>query len=108
MRTAMTRYLLATLTIAWFASAAPADEPGEKLPSDAKIVKLVAQPTQIDLKTPFEYTQLVLTGQLDTGEQLDVTRLAKLEAPPQVQVNATGVVRPLADGSGVLTVSLQD
>jgi hypothetical protein len=103
----MTRYLLATLTIAWFASAAPADEPAEKLPSGAKIVKLVAQPAHIDLKTPFEYTQLVLTGHLATGEQLDVTRLAKFEAQQLVNVNATGVVRPAADGSGVLQVSLQ-
>ncbi len=103
----MTRHLLATLMIALFANVAPADEPAEQLPSGAKIVKLVSQPTHIDLKTPFEYSQLVLTGQLATGEQLDVTRLVKLDAPPQVQINTTGVVRPVADGSGVLKVSLQ-
>jgi hypothetical protein len=85
-----------------------AAEPAETLPPGAKIIKLEAQPLRIELKTPFEYTQLLLTGQLATGERLDVTRLAKLDAPAQlVRFNATGVVRPVADGSGVLTVNLQ-
>jgi len=104
----MTRYILAALTVGLLASAASAAEPVETLPPGAKVVKLQVHPPRIELKTPFEYTQLLLTGQLATGEQLDVTRLVKFDAPPLARVNATGVVRPIADGSGVLKVSLQD
>src|SRR6185437_7611739 len=106
-RTAMIRYIIAAVTLGLFVSAASAD-PTEKLPPDAKIVKLEAHPSRIELKTPFEYTQLLLTGHLASGEQLDVTRLAKIETPAQLaRVNATGVVRPIANGSGVLKISLQ-
>ncbi len=105
----MTRYIIAALILGLFVSAAPAAEPVETLPPGAKIVKLAAHPPRIELKTPFEYTQLLLTGQLATGEQLDVTRLVKFNAPAQLaRVNATGVVRPVADGGGVLKISLQD
>jgi hypothetical protein len=101
----MTRYALSVLTFAFLTAAATA----ESLPAGAKIVQLEAQPPRVELKTPFEYRQLVLTAHLSGGEQLDVTRLAKIESPPQlVRVNATGVVRPVADGNGVLTVRLLD
>jgi hypothetical protein len=105
----MNRYVIAALTFGLLASATTAAEPAETLPPGAKVVKLEAQPPRIELKTPFEYRQLVLTGHLATGEQLDVTRLAKIETPAQlVRVSAAGVVRPIADGSGVLKITLQD
>ncbi|MHB1425429.1 MAG: DUF1549 domain-containing protein [Gemmataceae bacterium] len=103
----MIRYSIAVLTFACLTATANA-EPAEILPAGAKIVKLEAQPPRVELKTPFEYSQLLLSGHLATGEHIDVTRLAKIEAPMQlVRVNATGVVRPLADGSGVLKINLQ-
>jgi hypothetical protein len=103
----MIRYSLAVLTFALWAATANA-EPAEALPPRARIVKLEAYPQHLELKTPFEYSQLLLTAHLAGGEQIDVTRLAKIEAPEQlVRVNATGVVRPVADGNGVLKISLQ-
>jgi hypothetical protein len=105
----MTRYILAALTLSLLVAAAPAADSVETLPPATKVVKLAAHPPRIELKTPFEYTQLLLTGQLATGELLDVTRLVKFDAPAQLaRVNATGVVRPIADGRGVLKVTLQD
>jgi hypothetical protein len=103
----MIRHSIVVLTFALFAATANA-EPAEALPPGAKIVKLEAQPPRIELKTPFEYSQLLLTAHLADGGQIDVTRLAKIETPTQlVRVNATGVVRPVADGNGVLKISLQ-
>jgi len=102
----MTRYLFLALTLACLSAPAPAASV-EALPPGAKVVKLEAHPPRIELKTPFEYNQLLLTAHLAGGEQIDVTRLAKIESPQFVRVNATGVVRPVADGSGVLTISLQ-
>src|SRR5262245_15645695 len=105
----MNRYVIAALTFGLFASVATADEAAESLPSGAKVVKLEVYPPLVELKTPFEYSQLLLTGHLATGEQLDVTRLAKIEIPAQLaRVSPTGVVRPVADGSGVLKVTLQE
>ncbi|HEY7330372.1 MAG TPA: DUF1549 domain-containing protein [Gemmataceae bacterium] len=104
----MNRYAIVALTLSVFTATANA-EPAEALPPDAKIMKLEAYPPGLELKTPFEYSQLLLTAHLAGERQMDVTRLAKIEPPSQlVRVNATGVVRPLADGNGVLKISLQD
>jgi hypothetical protein len=76
----------------------------EKLPAGMQVVKVEAQPAALALKTRFEYAQLLLTGQLATGERIDVTRLAQVEPPGRlVSVSPTGLVRPLADGAGALT-----
>ena len=56
--------------------------------------------------TRSQYAQVLLTGVLDTGERLDVTRMADVEKPANVKVSPTGVVRPTADGSGVLKFTL--
>ncbi len=99
----MTRYVLVAWTLGCLASVATAVEPAEALPPGARVVKLEAHPPRVELKTPFEYSQLLLTAHLAGGEQLDVTRLAKIEAPaPLVRVNDTGVVRPVANGRGAL------
>ncbi|MGH7168747.1 MAG: DUF1549 domain-containing protein, partial [Gemmataceae bacterium] len=115
LRTAMIRYSLAVLMFALMAATAnaggeePRRSPAEALPPGAKIVTLEARPPRVELKTPFEYAQLLLTAHLAGGEQLDVTRLAKIEAPAKlVRVNATGVVRPVGDGKGVLTIRVQE
>src|SRR5262249_49373159 len=79
----------------------------EKLPPGAEITKIEARPASIQLKTPFDYSQLILTSQLKTGDKIDVTRLAKVESPPNLlKVSDTGLLRPLADGSGKLKISL--
>src|SRR5438128_2029380 len=75
----------------------------EKLPSGSRIVSLEAHPATVTLKTPFEYAQVLLLGQLDSGDRVDVTRLAKLESSGEIMsVSATGLVRPVSDGTGTL------
>ncbi|HZY89436.1 MAG TPA: DUF1549 domain-containing protein [Gemmataceae bacterium] len=79
----------------------------DKLPPGAQVVKIDVFPNRVELKNPFAYTQLLLTGQLPSGERIDVTRSAKIEAPPKLlRVSPTGQARPVADGEGVLKVSL--
>ncbi len=87
---------------------AVAAEVAEKLPPGAKIVRLEAQPSAIELRGPYAYAQLIVTGTLASGERIDVTRLAHLTHPAQVRLGHTGLVRPAADGEGVLQVSLQE
>src|ERR1019366_6572444 len=80
----------------------------DKLPPNAKVVKVEINPSTIDLKTPFEYRQLLLTGVLDNGDRVDVTRLAKFTAPAAVKVSERGQVRPVADGQGEVKFTFQD
>src|SRR5579871_4221176 len=100
----MNRYVIAALTFISLAGTANA-EPAEALPPGSKITKLEANPPRLELKTPFDYSQLVITGHLAGGGQIDVTRMVQIEAPAElVRVNAARVVRPVADGNGVLTI----
>ncbi len=101
------RSLLAAAAVALIAAPSPAAEPAaEKLPDGAKVTKLIVHPAKVELSSPFAYAQLLVTAQLDTGEAVDATRLAKLTAPGLVRVSRTGQVRPFADGTGKITVSL--
>ncbi|MDB5313638.1 MAG: hypothetical protein JWO38_7840, partial [Gemmataceae bacterium] len=79
----------------------------EKLPDGAKILKLEARPAAVTLTGPFAYAQLLVTARLDSGEAVDVTRIAKIETPAGlVALSPAGLVRPTADGAGDITVSL--
>jgi Protein of unknown function (DUF1553)/Protein of unknown function (DUF1549)/Bacterial Ig-like domain (group 2) len=80
----------------------------EKLPAGRTVAKVEAKPASIALKTPFQYTQLLLSATLDNGEVVDVTRMAKLEVPPVVKASPAGLVRPVADGSGSILVTVGD
>jgi hypothetical protein len=78
----------------------------EKLPPGAQIAKIEAGPAAVQFKTPFEYSQLVLTGYLKDGNKVDITRIAKIEPPPNlVKLSETGLVRPAADGTGQLKIT---
>jgi len=104
----MRRTLTAALAFAatFCCSAARADETPETLPPGAKLVKIEAQPAEVALSNPYQYAQIVLTGVLDTGERVDVTRMAQVEKPANVKISPTALVRPTADGDGVLKFGL--
>jgi hypothetical protein len=98
---------IALVTVAVTLALTAAVRAQEKLPDGAKLVKIEAQPASVSLKTPFEYAQVVLTGVLENGDRLDVTRMAKFEAPAKVvKLTATGQVRPAADGDGEIKATL--
>src|SRR5215472_8657139 len=103
-RNAFRQYLGTMLVAALAMGTAHAQE---KLPPNAKVVRLEARPDAIALKTQFDYAQLLLTVQLESGEKVDVTRMARIDKPENlVDVSATGLVRPKADGAGELKCSL--
>lgn len=78
----------------------------ETLPPNAKVAKLQVSPQTVEIKSPFEYRQLLVTGTLATGEAVDLTRMAQVQAPATLaKVSPTGIVRPAGDGSGELKVS---
>src|SRR4051812_9614237 len=102
----MTRHLAALAATLLFASLTHAAS--EKLPPNAKITKIEASPAAIDVRSPFEYAQLVITGTLHTGERIDVTRMVTFDAPDSIKINDTAQVRPAADGKGKLLITLGD
>ena len=68
---------------------------------------LEATPASIALANKYAYTQLVITGVLSSGERIDVTRMVTIDEPGgRVQFNDHRLVRPVADGTSTLTVSL--
>lgn len=90
-----------------------ADEAGERkpeqLPEGAKVVKLESLPPAISLTHKFDYKQVLLTAVLEAGDRVDVTRIAKIEAPEALaSVSPLGQVRPLGDGTGEIRVTVAD
>src|SRR4051812_48480800 len=79
----------------------------EKLPPGTKLIRIEAHPVGIELKTPFAYNQLLLTGTLDNGDRIDVTRLAQVQTPAFIKISPNGQVRPVSDGDGELKFALE-
>jgi hypothetical protein len=78
----------------------------ESLPDGLKIVSIEARPAAVDLKHKFDYRQLLITGKLDSGETVDLTRMAKAtQESAAVTVSPDGLVRAKADGSDKLSFS---
>ncbi len=81
----------------------------EKLPEGRSIVDIEVHPETIALRNRFDYSQVVLRGTLDTGERVDLTRMASVVGPDAiVTVSPTRLVRPLADGAGELRLEIGD
>ena len=60
---------------------AVARETDEPLPARRQDQQGRGPPRARELKNPFEYRQLLFTGVLDTGDRVDLTRLAQFTAP---------------------------
>ena len=87
-------------------NAEPALSP-EVLPAEVKVAGLEIQPAQVKLASQNDYVQVLVTARLESGDTLDVTRLAQFALEPRVAaVSARGMLRPLTNGAGKLTVTL--
>ena len=73
--------ILGAPAVLWAEAGSPAPE---KLPEGAQVVSLVAQPATISLAHKYDYAQLLVTARLASGDSLDVTRLAEVNAPASV------------------------
>ena len=80
---------------------------GEELPAGLKVVALEVRPTSVELKHKFDYRQILVTGKLDTGESVDLTRIAKsqlsgADASKVASISADGQLRAVGNGSAEL------
>lgn len=75
--------------------------------SASPLTRLDVLPTQVNLHFPTDYVQLVVTGTFADGQQLDLTRLVKLEmsSPHIAQLNATGLLQAEGSGNAILQVA---
>jgi WD40 repeat protein/mono/diheme cytochrome c family protein len=79
----------------------------ESLPKTSKLVALKVEPSSVKLTNRFAYSQILVTGQLESGDLIDVTRMVDIKAEGGVaEVNRAGLVRPFADGRGSVVFSL--
>ncbi len=77
------------------------DTARETLPAGIQIAALEVHPPRIELRGRIDYSQILLSGRTEAGEQVDLTRLAEVRpAAGLVEVSPRGIVRPLKDGSG--------
>ena len=83
---------------------APLAWAAEALPANAKVKSLSVTPPSISLVGPFAYTQVLVSATTETGEVLDVTRMAKFTPPTNVKLSPTGLLRPTSDGTGDLKI----
>src|SRR5262245_49285646 len=104
----MKRCFYSLLILATWSTSANFAITQEKLPPNTKLVKLEITPRAIELAPPFEYRQMLITGVLDNGDRVDVTRMAKFATTTSVKVSERGQVRPVADGQGQLLITVLD
>ncbi|MEX0936408.1 MAG: DUF1549 domain-containing protein [Pirellulales bacterium] len=105
---------LSSRTIAWTAVLASlqlvAIRPAvaeETLPPESKLVAIEAEPQAIELDNPHADVQLLLTGVLQSGDRVDVTRMVALEgSSDRVTVSDAGIISPVAPGEDELVFSL--
>jgi len=74
------------------------DAPAEKLPDGLNVVGITAQPATVELKHKFDYRQVLISGKLDTGETVDLSRMAKpAQSGAAVSVSNDGLIRVSQD-----------
>src|SRR6478672_392143 len=97
------------LALAAIVATVRGDDPTkEQLPSGLNVVALEAKPAAIELKHKFDYRQVLITGKLESGETVDLTRLAKaVGEAAAVYVSTDGLVRAKADGTGKVKFSFE-
>lgn len=79
----------------------------ESLPAGAQVESIDVQPGKVVLTGKYEAAQIVVTARLLSGENIDATRIAKVQIEGSVaKVSPSGQVTPLTTGAGTLRVEL--
>ena len=86
-----------------------ADEEPERLPEQTptELLGLRADPESIEISRPTDYAQILVTGQLHEGVDIDVTRMATWKVEGEVgAVSESGLFTPVQDGEGKIIVEV--
>ncbi len=87
-----------------------ADQNGEKeiAPPADSIESILVSPEQVRFHTEYDYAQIVVTAVGSDGSTTDITRVCKIEVPDWVTSTPDGLVRPILDGVGKMSVRFGD
>lgn len=78
----------------------------ESILPKSKLIEIDVQPTEIELASPSDYAQLVVTARYAGGETSDVTRLCRFDVGSDaLQVSEFGLVRGIGSGKAELKVT---
>lgn len=81
----------------------------EKLPTGLHVQSLKVEPSAIELKKRYDYTQILVTAQLSSGDVIDATRLVKWMVPESLaKISDHGLLESSGDGKGVVKITLGD
>ncbi|HIK95725.1 MAG TPA: hypothetical protein EYG03_27585, partial [Planctomycetes bacterium] len=81
----------------------------ELLSAGEKLASIDVQPTGIRLAKRFDTGQFIVTGHMESGNVVDVTRLVRIEISSNVaDVSRGGLIRGRANGSAEVRFSLSD
>ena len=71
----------------------------------AQVAELLVSPKNLQLRSPYDYSQIVVSAKLADGSMIDVTRDAQIELPSWLEMERGGLIRASGNGSGQIVVS---
>ncbi|MCA9211677.1 MAG: DUF1549 domain-containing protein, partial [Planctomycetales bacterium] len=91
------------LTLIGLLSSATCGFATEQIPDGLKVVSVSVAPEEVTLAGPFATAQLSITGNLETGEQIDLNRMSTLEGNPTVvDITDNRLLKSKSNGSETL------
>ena len=72
------------------------------------VAKVLINPSQIQLGSPYDYTQLVVTAVMSDNTTRDITRIANITVPSWATLTNAGVLRSTENGEGIVSVTYGD
>ena len=81
------------------------DSADPERPAADQVDQLNVSPTEIQLNSPYDYAQLIVSVVMKDGSIHDVTRVCNFEVPEWATITRNGLIRGAADGQGALVVS---
>ncbi len=77
----------------------------ENVPTGTEVTLIEVSPATIHLASRYDYVQLLITGVLNTGDRIDLTRIAKVTAINEtISLSALGRVVANADGDSSINI----
>ena len=107
----MKKFSLSLTLLVVFTSLLPAQEDAvvESLPEGLTIESIEIFPKSIELKNSQDYRQILILGNLESGQIADLTRMTSIEGNPQhVQVSQDGQITPQSVGTEQITFRYGD
>ncbi|MEW4563590.1 DUF1549 and DUF1553 domain-containing protein [Bremerella sp. JC770] len=95
--------ILAFLLLLGITASGQAEVATNAIPPGKNVQRIVAFPEKVTLVGPFAYAQVLITAELESGEQIDLTRSAKrTDSWEAVSITPRGLVTPNEDAVGEL------